>query len=194
MPAPPQPTSLPSTSSSDPASKNTCERPRGHELGTWTSCFATRQPPCLPDGRPDLQRSFQFQYFPHITTVAYIPRPLNAHPICRRSFSTEPASHSSDQSAPITTFAGGGTSYLIPSPRRLKQSRNSYSSHLPLTFCENRLLPVAGFVRMLLEPIVSKFNPPVRYAFAYGLGVFEQDGHSPAEKPITDFIFAVDHP
>ena len=152
-------------------------------------------PPVFRTVDPIFSEVFNIQYFPHITTVAYIPRPLNARPICRRSFSTEPASHSSDQSAPITTtFAGGGTSYLIPSPRRLKQSRNSYSSHLPLTFCENRLLPVAGFVRMLLEPIVSKFNPPVRYAFAYGLGVFEQDGHSPAEKPITDFIFAVDYP
>ena len=125
MPAPPHPTSLPSTSSSDPASKNTCERPRGHELGTWTSRFATRQPPCLPDGRPDLQRSFQFQYFPHITTVAYIPRPLNARPICRHSFSTEPASHSSDQSAPITTttFAGGGIK--LPDPISSKTKTKS---------------------------------------------------------------------
>jgi len=41
---------------------------------------------------------------------------------------------------------------------------------------------------------VAKFNAPVRYAFAYGSGVFEQDGYdSQAERPMLDFMFAVTH-
>lgn len=49
--------------------------------------------------------------------------------------------------------------------------------------------------RALLESIVADFNSPIRYAFAYGSGVFEQDGYE-SEKgaPMLDFIFAVTHP
>jgi len=47
----------------------------------------------------------------------------------------------------------------------------------------------------LLESIVADFDSPIRYAFAYGSGVFEQDGYE-SEKgaPMLDFIFAVTHP
>jgi translocator assembly and maintenance protein 41 len=43
---------------------------------------------------------------------------------------------------------------------------------------------------------VADFNAPIRYAFAYGSGVFEQDGYQ-TEKgapPMLDFMFAVTHP
>lgn len=46
---------------------------------------------------------------------------------------------------------------------------------------------------MLLESIVSRFNAPIRYAFAYGSGVFEQDGYASGKKPMIDFVFAVNH-
>jgi translocator assembly and maintenance protein 41 len=50
----------------------------------------------------------------------------------------------------------------------------------------------------LLESIVAQFNAPIRYAFAYGSGVFEQDGYvtqSPGvDAPMLDFMFAVTHP
>jgi translocator assembly and maintenance protein 41 len=47
-----------------------------------------------------------------------------------------------------------------------------------------------------LEEIVATFNSPIRYAFAYGSGVFEQEGMSldKNKKPMLDFIFAVSHP
>lgn len=49
--------------------------------------------------------------------------------------------------------------------------------------------------RALLESIVADFNAPIRYAFAYGSGVFEQDGYeSERGAPMLDFIFAVTHP
>ncbi|KAF9779671.1 Mmp37-domain-containing protein [Thelephora terrestris] len=81
-----------------------------------------------------------------------------------------------------------GQEYRRPGP-----SRDPYLPHLPPTFGKNQLLPVADSTRMLLESIVSKFNAPIWYAFAYGSGVFEQDGYSSMKKPMIDFVFAVNH-
>jgi len=79
-----------------------------------------------------------------------------------------------------------------PPPRRSK---------LPPTFGQNQLLPVSQSTRALLESIVAKFDAPIRYAFAYGSGVFEQDGYANAssssegvQTPMLDFMFAVTHP
>lgn len=57
---------------------------------------------------------------------------------------------------------------------------------------------MADSTRALLESIVAQFDAPIRYAFAYGSGVFEQDGYvatSPTAKdgPMLDFMFAVTH-
>lgn len=44
---------------------------------------------------------------------------------------------------------------------------------------------------------MDQFDAPIRYAFAYGSGVFEQDGYEmkeSEEKPMLDFMFAVTHP
>lgn len=79
-----------------------------------------------------------------------------------------------------------------PPPRRSKLSP---------TFGQNQLLPVSQSTRALLESIVAKFDAPIRYAFAYGSGVFEQDGYAntssssvEAKTPMLDFMFAVTHP
>ena len=126
--------------------------------------------------------------------------PHKARLLCRRSFSTEQIPHSPVQSAsqppppPLPTTQRPRTSRLDPSPRRPEHSHNPYLSHLPPTFGKNQFLPVADSTRTLLESIVSKFNAPIRYAFAYGSGVFEQDGYLSAKKPMIDFIFAVSHP
>lgn len=125
--------------------------------------------------------------------------PHNARLLSRRSFSAEPISHSPAQSAPpppppLPKAQKPRTTRLNPSPRRLEQSRNPYLPHLPPTFGKNQFLPVADSTRTLLESIVSNFNAPIRYAFAYGSGVFEQDGYSSTKKPMIDFLFAVNHP
>lgn len=82
---------------------------------------------------------------------------------------------------------------------------------LPPTFGRNQLLPVSNSTRALLESIVSQFDAPIRYAFAYGSGVFEQDGYGASattspetgitsvtkptpDGPMLDFMFAVTHP
>jgi mitochondrial translocator assembly and maintenance protein 41 len=57
------------------------------------------------------------------------------------------------------------------------------------------MLVIPDSTRALLEAIVARFHAPIRYAFAYGSGVFEQDGYSKdSPPPMLDFIFAVNHP
>ena len=83
---------------------------------------------------------------------------------------------------------------LSPHPRPAVSHSHPPLPKLPPTFGQNQLLPVSNATRALLESIVAKFNAPVRYAFAYGSGVFEQDGYDPqAERPMLDFMFAVTH-
>jgi mitochondrial translocator assembly and maintenance protein 41 len=103
-------------------------------------------------------------------------------------------------------------SSLYPHPRPARASSNQVLSDLPPTFGRNQLLPVSSSTRALLESIVAQFDAPIRYAFAYGSGVFEQDGYgasattSPttgitsvttptdSNAPMLDFMFAVTHP
>ncbi|KAG8859652.1 Mitochondrial translocator assembly and maintenance protein 41 [Serendipita sp. 411] len=75
-------------------------------------------------------------------------------------------------------------------------SNSSTPLRLPRDFGRNQLLSVPNSTRALLEEIVATFKSPIRYAFAYGSGVFEQEGSSLVKdkKPMLDFIFAVSHP
>ncbi|EAU85871.2 hypothetical protein CC1G_02894 [Coprinopsis cinerea okayama7 len=88
---------------------------------------------------------------------------------------------------------------LYPRPRPAVSHKHSPLPKLPPSFGSNQLLPVSNSTRALLESIVAKFDAPIRYAFAYGSGVFEQDGYAEkkkegAEGPMLDFMFAVTHP
>lgn len=51
---------------------------------------------------------------------------------------------------------------------------------LPSQFGQNQRLIVPDETRALLEEIVAQFNAPIRYAFAYGSGVFAQQGYDKA--------------
>ncbi|KAJ1895375.1 Mitochondrial translocator assembly and maintenance protein 41 [Kickxella alabastrina] len=44
-----------------------------------------------------------------------------------------------------------------------------------------------------LQNVLKQFNAPIRYAFAYGSGVYKQSGYG-SSKPMVDLIFAVSHP
>ena len=47
----------------------------------------------------------------------------------------------------------------------------------------------------MYQQILSKFpRDSLRLAFAYGSGVFQQQGHKDMSKNMLDFIFAVDNP
>ncbi|KAJ2776135.1 Mitochondrial translocator assembly and maintenance protein 41, partial [Coemansia interrupta] len=45
-----------------------------------------------------------------------------------------------------------------------------------------------------LNGVLKQFMAPIRYAFAYGSGVYKQAGYGAASKPMVDMIFAVSHP
>ncbi|KAH7915846.1 Mmp37-domain-containing protein [Hygrophoropsis aurantiaca] len=90
-------------------------------------------------------------------------------------------------------------SRLHPRPRPAVPHQRQALPTLPPTFGRNQLLPVSNSTRALLEEIVASFDAPIRYAFAYGSGVFEQSGYGdrkmgPDDGPMLDFIFAVTHP
>ncbi|KAJ2864650.1 Mitochondrial translocator assembly and maintenance protein 41 [Coemansia aciculifera] len=48
--------------------------------------------------------------------------------------------------------------------------------------------------RDILSGVMKRFSAPIRYAFAYGSGVYKQTGYGGASKPMIDIIFAVSHP
>ncbi|KAJ6613272.1 Mmp37-domain-containing protein [Mycena sp. CBHHK59/15] len=87
---------------------------------------------------------------------------------------------------------------LYPQPRPVVSHKHQALPTLPPSFGRNQLLPVSNSTRALLESIVEQFDAPIRYAFAYGSGVFEQDGYpintSSSDTPMLDFMFAVTHP
>ncbi|MBW0493067.1 hypothetical protein O181_032782 [Austropuccinia psidii MF-1] len=56
------------------------------------------------------------------------------------------------------------------------------------------LIPVSSDLKGQLESIIQSFKSPIRYAIAYGSGVFTQKSYSSQQTPMLDFIFAVSHP
>lgn len=121
--------------------------------------------------------------------------------VVRRSLATEPvaaggAAHSEPPLPLPPRQQPKSRSLLYPQPRPAVSHRHTHPPlpRLPPTFGRNQLLPVTDDTRALLESIVAKFQSPIRYAFAYGSGVFEQDGKQKEETPMLDFMFAVTHP
>ncbi|KII86798.1 hypothetical protein PLICRDRAFT_43460 [Plicaturopsis crispa FD-325 SS-3] len=126
-----------------------------------------------------------------------------------RAYASEPAPHDPAPHDPAPpppppskhpTQPRASRLYPHPAPRPVPSSHpRQVLPSLPPTFGRNQQLPVSSTTRALLESIVAQFDAPIRYAFAYGSGVFEQDGYkvpqAPGEKaPMLDFMFAVTHP
>ena len=142
-------------------------------------------------------------------TIALLPRNVaqRAAPLrlaLVRLYATETSVSSpqpqSDLPPPVPPQLKTAKPRLYPRPRRVESHRVAHNlPKLPPSFGKNQLLPVSNDTRALLESIVSNFDAPIRYAFAYGSGVFEQDGYaaaagkSSAEPPMVDFMFAVTH-
>ncbi|KAF7725018.1 Mitochondrial translocator assembly and maintenance protein 41 [Apophysomyces ossiformis] len=60
-------------------------------------------------------------------------------------------------------------------------------------FGTNQYINIDEKLKEQLKRILTQFNAPIRYAFAYGSGVFQQAGYQ-TQKPMLDFIFGVMHP
>ncbi|QRV86482.1 matrix Mmp37 protein [Ceratobasidium sp. AG-Ba] len=116
--------------------------------------------------------------------------------------STHVDSHST-QAPPLPQFTSPSSSQnpaptrrtrLSPAPRPAPQRQaTSRIPVLPPQFGKNQVLAVPDKTRALLEEIVAGFEAPIRYAFAYGSGVFGQDGYKDSDRPQLDFLFAVTH-
>ncbi|KAG2197992.1 hypothetical protein INT47_004959, partial [Mucor saturninus] len=78
---------------------------------------------------------------------------------------------------------------------RLRQHR-FHPSNIPDSpdFGTNQHMNINEELKLQLKNVVSQFNAPVRYAVAYGSGVFHQSGYDEKKKPMVDFIFGVSHP
>ncbi|KAG8708156.1 Mitochondrial translocator assembly and maintenance protein 41 [Ceratobasidium sp. 394] len=117
--------------------------------------------------------------------------------------STHVESHSTQPPPPPPHFTPSSSSQaptptrrtrLSPAPRPAPQRQTaSRIPLLPPQFGKNQVLAVPDKTRALLEEIVAGFEAPVRYAFAYGSGVFGQDGYKDSDRPQLDFLFAVTH-
>lgn len=135
------------------------------------------------------------------TVARGTPKRLYLQVVFVRSLVTESVSSvtSDPLPLPLTKPSKSTKPRLFPHPRPVGPSPRR--SKLPPTFGQNQFLPVSQSTRTLLESIVAKFDAPIRYAFAYGSGVFEQDGYAntssssvEAQTPMLDFMFAVTHP
>ncbi|KAF9356645.1 Mitochondrial translocator assembly and maintenance protein 41 [Mortierella sp. AD094] len=69
-------------------------------------------------------------------------------------------------------------------------------SRLPPKFGDNQHIDIDAEVWERLKSVVDTIHhkAPIRYAFAYGSGVFAQRGYDGKKKPMVDFVFAVSHP
>lgn len=91
-------------------------------------------------------------------------------------------------------------------PKHSLQALNSYLEHnissyngissfsdLPLEFGYNQHISIDNDMRERLRALLWKFNAPIKYAFAYGSGVFSQGKASDDRKPQIDLIFGVSY-
>ena len=68
-------------------------------------------------------------------------------------------------------------------------------NRLPPNYGDNQLITVDKSLERDLQSILGHFKSPIKYAFGYGSGVFQQAGYSKSsEKPQIDMIFGVTHP
>lgn len=60
---------------------------------------------------------------------------------------------------------------------------------------EEKVKDTVAKSKQILGKVITKFNAPIAYAFAYGSGVFKQKGYeNEKKKPLVDYVFAVDDP
>ncbi|KAK9239859.1 mitochondrial matrix Mmp37-domain-containing protein [Lipomyces kononenkoae] len=66
-------------------------------------------------------------------------------------------------------------------------------SQLPENFGVNQHIPIDNEMKERLRSTLWKFKAPIRFAFAYGSGVFSQGRSYQKSKPQVDLIFGVTH-
>lgn len=65
-----------------------------------------------------------------------------------------------------------------PADARVPRRRITSVNELPKSFGRNQMIKVPEQIQRDLEDVMSSFKAPIRYAFAYGSGVFQQKGYT----------------
>ncbi|GAA6026530.1 hypothetical protein JCM8202_005441 [Rhodotorula sphaerocarpa] len=135
--------------------------------------------------------------------MASRPGQRRSDPTAAKSASSSATSSSATASSSTATSPFEGTvaqqgqpNPLAPPPSdaRVPKRRITSVSELPKSFGRNQMIQVPENIQRALEDVMSTFKAPIRYAFAYGSGVFQQKGYTNEDKPLLDFVFAVSHP
>jgi len=82
------------------------------------------------------------------------------------------------QSSPPPQPQSGSSPAEPHTARRAPESPLALPYLFPRNFGQNQRLSVPDSTRALLEEVTNSFDAPIRYAFAYGSGVFTQEGYS----------------
>lgn len=134
-----------------------------------------------------------------VTNKAHFSEPI---PLIEEQMSGNSAENSSLSSSDSQSTIIGNPSMKRLSAKELssylESTISSYNtiksfSDLPLEFGYNQHMAIDEEMREKLRSILWKFNAPIKYAFAYGSGVFSQGKSSDASKPQVDLIFGVSY-
>lgn len=131
---------------------------RGSDWAGYRSLHTTRR--CLLDTERPTPAPTASAPFP------FSPRSTKRSSVVASTAPTSPASTAS-------TVSTAKDVPLTPLRQRITSLRQ-----LPTSFGKNQIIPVRDDIRKELEGIVATFKAPIRYAFAYGSGVFRQTGYA----------------
>ncbi|GAA5823722.1 hypothetical protein JCM5353_008569 [Sporobolomyces roseus] len=120
--------------------------------------------------------------------------PIHLTPAARRRLQPSPTFSSSPSSSSSSEVPLPQPISPPPESVQLKKRQITSVNELPKSFGRNQIIEVPDEVRRDLEDVLTAFKAPVRFAFAYGSGVFRQKGYTTEDKPLLDFVFAVSHP
>ncbi|KAF9210716.1 Mitochondrial translocator assembly and maintenance protein 41 [Podila verticillata] len=136
--------------------------------------------------------------------IAWVPKDLNTdHKPQGRAYNTQARARMSPNH--ISTSQRRHNSTNGPTaPLRQRRGPNYIMdfevppdmSRLPPKFGDNQHIDIDDATWQQLKAVVDSIHhkAPIRYAFAYGSGVFAQKGYDSKKKPMVDFVFGVSHP
>ncbi|RHZ52888.1 hypothetical protein Glove_456g24 [Diversispora epigaea] len=119
----------------------------------------------------------------------------NFHNFHNNNFSTFTINLTSQTSTNSqSSSSSSSSSQIIPTRLRTLSDQIAAIENISPNFGKNQHIPIDNESNEKLKKILHNFNAPIRYAFAYGSGVFFQKGYDEKSKPMIDFIFAVSYP
>ncbi|CAO3566680.1 unnamed protein product [Mortierella alpina] len=134
-------------------------------------------------------------------------RHLHSSPIHSVGAAAAAVSHAGENSMPPPPLPNHKSNHSSKSARTMtvRPRRPNYirdfevppdMSRLPPKFGDNQHIDIDDAMWEQLKSVVDSIHhkAPIRYAFAYGSGVFAQKGYDGKKKPMVDFIFGVSHP